>query len=293
MGAFNKFTPEEDYLILRDYWDPKRRSDVAESMADRHTPKSVQFRYFQLLKLLNLGSATVYRRMMEAYEKDGLKLPFDLEELVQKLHSGELKAERAKAEKEKPKEEPKQEKAIFKKLEEPLKETKAPSPAKKPEAPSIRAEEEEEIVDPLLPVLNQIQASVQELALKVEQISSYSGDKVLADLFTFLANAARHKEQIANLEAILEENRRLKEENQQLKEKYQEKVKEFEDIYQRLDEVWGHFMRLTSVKKAMSLEDFIDQLRFVIDRFGNVVDVTTREAGLRAAYRKASEAALR
>src|SRR5690606_40067822 len=60
-----------------------------------------------------------------------------------------------------------------------------------------------------------------------------------------------------------------------------EKAREFDDIYQRLDEVWGHFIRLTSVKKAMSLEDFLDQMRIIVDKFGNVVGITTREAGLR------------
>lgn len=300
MGTFNRFTPEEDYLILRDYWNPDRRKDVAEAMADRHTAKSVQFRYFQLLKLLNLGSAPTYRRMMEAYEKGEFKLPFDLEELVNKFHSGELKVERKKKtasqvidDKEKPSIAEENIKKIAELVEAAKAESKEEPPAKPKEAVLAAKAEDEEYVDPLMPVLNEIQANIQELSRRVDQIAAVSGEKALSDLFVFLANATRHKEQIANLEAILEENKRLKEENEKLKEKYQEKIKEFDDIYQRLDEVWGHFMRLTSVKKAMSLEDFIDQLRFVIDRFGNVVDVTTREAGLRAAYRKASEATLR
>src|SRR5690606_26028384 len=162
-----------------------------------------------------------------------------------------------------------------------------PEPKPEPAAPAAPAEAEEEVFymafadDQLMQILQQMQASILDIRRRVDEMSNTTTEKALVDLFGFLAHAARYKEQIRNLDAILEENRRLREENEALKEKYREKVREFDDIYQRLDEVWGHFIRLTSVKKAMSLEDFLDQMRIIVDKFGNVVGITTREAGLR------------
>src|SRR5690606_22652765 len=240
--------------------------------------KSVQFRYFQLLKELNLGSATTYKRMMEAYETGNFQLPFDLEELVNRFH----------AERNKKQEAPKRHRTKRPSQEELEVEPKAeakpeakPEPKPEPAAPAAPAEAEEEIFymafadDQLMQILQQMQASILDIRRRVDELSHTTTEKALVDLFGFLADAARYKEQVRNLDAILEENRRLREENEALKEKYREKVREFDDIYQRLDEVWGHFIRLTSVKKAMSLEDFLDQMRIIVDKFGNVVGITT------------------
>lgn len=295
MGAFNRFTPEEDYLILRNYWNTERRKEVAKALEDRHTAKSVQFRYFQLLKELNLGSATTYKRMMEAHETGNFQLPFDLEELVNEFHA--KRNEKQEAPKRRRTKRPSQEELEVEPKAEAKPEAK-PEPKPEPAAPAAPAEAEEEVSyvafadDQLMQILQQMQASILDIRRRVDEMSHTTTEKALVDLFSFLANAARYKEQIRNLDAILEENRRLREENEALKEKYREKVREFDDIYQRLDEVWGQFMRLTSVKKAMSLEDFLDQMRIIVDKFGNVVGITTREAGLRGGlYNK--EAAVR
>src|SRR5690606_25913847 len=118
-----------------------------------------------------------------------LQLPFDLEELVNRFHSGELKVERKKKaagqvidDEEKQSIAEENIKKISELVEAAKAESKEEPPAKPKEAPLAVKVEDEEYVDPLMPVLDQIQANIQELSRRVDQIAAASGEKALSDL---------------------------------------------------------------------------------------------------------------
>ena len=48
MTKLRRYTPEEDSLILRDWWDPEKREGIMDSL--ERTKGSIDFRYYSLLK---------------------------------------------------------------------------------------------------------------------------------------------------------------------------------------------------------------------------------------------------
>jgi len=237
MSTVNRYTPEEDKRILEAYWDPKRRRQVTEEMADRHTARSIQFRYFQLLKLLNLGGSPTYRRMMEQYEQGKLQLPFTIDELVEKVHSGQAR------------EEERQRRAQKKKAQAKAKAAKepAPKPESKPEPASVSVVGEDstplyssdqpvsivysEDFDRVMAVLESLDKRLAALESKLE---SKEESSTLVDFFSLIAKAAEYREKLQHIDRLMEENRRLRTQLNELQEKYDAKVAEFDDIYGEL-----------------------------------------------------------
>jgi len=86
-----------------------------------------------------------------------------------------------------------------------------------------------------------------------------------------------------NMQEILQENQDLKrriegleKESQSLKEKLIQEKEHYSKIYNELDFWLGQFLKLSSLEKVTSLQDFIPRLKAVVDKWGTIIAVEAK-----------------
>jgi len=86
-----------------------------------------------------------------------------------------------------------------------------------------------------------------------------------------------------NMQEILQENQDLKrrieeleKESQSLKEKLIQEKEHYSKVYNELDFWLGQFLKLSSLEKVTSLQDFIPRLKTVVDKWGTIIAVEAK-----------------
>lgn len=244
--VINRYTDEEQQFILNHYWDGKMRDDVCRLLADRHTRASVHYQYYELLKKQVKMKPAEYRALMQERFRDRVM------EMRERLRKAERLSDITRPA---------------------LSVAPQPTPQAKPvsqlEVGKTDGDLEDRLFSLLQSAIEQFDTALEEASSKLEQKVNEKVEqqnRVWATVAALMAMG----EGIPDLNALIEESKRLKEENEALKTQLENQKTEYQKIYSALNFWLGEFMSLDQVGKVTSLEDFIPRMKVIVDKFGMV-----------------------
>lgn len=261
-GPHKQYTYNEDQIILENWWKPKNERKKLLSVLNRPSDGAVYFRYSQLLKQMGV-TVSEYR---ERKAKDWISNTSTAEATQEETAaSGEgvsfAQWRNQQLELEKHKQEGLQ--------LEPVEETEK------------RLEKDLRLMD-----LEQRIEAIEECRKNDKE----RFENWLNGICYLYSSGFEPKDILL----ISRENQQLKSENADLKDRYNtinNKLKrainetldiqeQYQKIYKEMDYWLGQFLRMGSMEKVSSLEDFIPRIKTVVDKFGNVVKITKEETNL-------------
>lgn len=100
-----------------------------------------------------------------------------------------------------------------------------------------------------------------------------------------MAYLARSNRSAVSMRSLIAENAKLAAEAEEAKkqaddarEKLLEEKERYEKVYHELNFWLGQFFKLSSIEKIATLEDFVPRLKAIVDKYGTVLTVTSRNA---------------
>ena len=241
--SLRRYTPEEDKLILENWWDPERRAMVVEKLG--RPREGINFRYYALLRKLGKDPSRHRAEMLlrAQQQESGTQAPSDAEPSSPATLSAT----------------PHKPQPIV-----------VQHPASGPKTDGASGDETVYVFP------GDLYAQVEALQKAVESMQKDTLEfrRSFGAWLVTIGEAYQHGMTTVDVVKLVEENDRLREELTKLKSYIDQKDAYYDDITRQLNFWLGQFMRLSSLQKVASLEDFIPRLKTIIERFGVVTNAT-------------------
>lgn len=262
-GPNKQYTYDEDQMILENWWKPKHERVKMLSALNRSSDGAVYFRYTQLLKRMGITHGIHRANKIKEIEERGARTETKTaQEEASTTNDGVSFAQWRNQQLE------------------------------------LEKHKQEGLQLEPIEIENKLEKDLRfvELEQRIEAIEECrKNDKARFENWlngiTYLYSSGFEPK---DLLLITRENQNLKTENAELKDRYNainNKLKrainetleiqdQYQKIYKEMDYWLGQFLRMGSVEKVSSLEDFIPRIKTVVDKFGNVIKITKEDVDL-------------